>query len=147
MKYDLEERTVKFAEQVIDFVKTIKEDAVNRRIISQLVGAAGSFGANYCEATEAESRKDFIHKIGICKKEKKEVEHCLRLLARSNPEHKEKIRDYGMVIAQLDAIVFTTFNRAWRGEERGSLRRHMNVSELIGARPTPTQQDKGGVFS
>jgi len=60
---------------------------------------------------------------------------------------KEKIRDYGLIIVQLEIIVFATLNRAYRGEERGSLRRHMNVSEFVGARATPTQQDKGGVFS
>ena len=60
---------------------------------------------------------------------------------------KEKIRDYGLIIVQLEIIVFATLNRAYRGEERGSLRRHMNVSELIGAKPTPSQQDKGGIFS
>ncbi len=91
--YDLEERTARFAEKVIDFVRTIKEDAVNKRIISQLVASAGSTGANYCEATEAESKKDFIHKIGICKKEIKETRHWLRLLIRSNPEHREKIKE------------------------------------------------------
>ncbi len=67
-KYDLEERLTRFAEEIIDFVKGIKENAVNSRIISQLVGTVSSAGANYCEATEAESKKDFIHKIGICKK-------------------------------------------------------------------------------
>jgi len=93
-KYDLEERTALFAEKVIAFVRILKEDAVNSRIISQLVGAAGSIGANYCEATEAESKKDFIHKIGVCKKEIKEAKHWLRLLACSNPENKDKIRTF-----------------------------------------------------
>lgn len=60
---------------------------------------------------------------------------------------KEKIRDYGLIIVQLEIIVYATLNRAYRGEERGSIRRHMNVSELIGAKPTPSQQDKGGVFA
>jgi len=91
-QYDLEERTACFAEEVIDFVKEMKKDVVNRRIIDQLVGAAGSVGANYCEAVEGESKKDFIHKIGICKKEIKETQHWLRLLARSNPEQKDTIR-------------------------------------------------------
>jgi len=93
-KYDLEERTAKFAEEVIIFLKTIQETAINRRIISQLVGSAGSIGANYCEANEAESKRDFIHKIGICKKEIKEAKHWLRLLASSNPERKEEIRQF-----------------------------------------------------
>ena len=60
---------------------------------------------------------------------------------------KEKIRDYGLIIVQLEIIVFATLNRAWKGEERGSLRRHMNVSELVGSKPIPMQQNKGGVFS
>src|SRR3990167_5315258 len=93
-QYDLEERTTKFAEELITFLRTIKVDAVNQRIATQLVGSGGSIGANYCEATEAESKKDFIHKIGICKKEIKETKHWLRLLASSNPERKEEIRKF-----------------------------------------------------
>jgi four helix bundle protein len=91
-QFDLEERTALLAEKIIDLAREIKLDAVNSKIITQLVGSGGSLGANYCEATEAESKKDFIHKIGICKKETKETKHWLRLLARSNPERKEKIR-------------------------------------------------------
>lgn len=90
-KYDLEERTARFAEGIIDLVKSIKTTPVNRRIINQVVGSGGSIGANYCEANEAESKKDFIHKIGICKKEIKETKHWLRLLMRSNPEKKNEI--------------------------------------------------------
>jgi len=88
-KYDLEERTAIFAEHTIDLVKKIKRDAVSRRIISQLVGSSGSIGANYAEANEAESKKDFVHKISICKKETKETKHWLRLLARANPKYKD----------------------------------------------------------
>lgn len=60
---------------------------------------------------------------------------------------KEKIRDYGLIIVQLEIIVFATLNRAWKGEERGSLRRHMTVSEMIGSKPSLPKQNKGGVFS
>lgn len=91
-KYDLEERTARLAEKIIMLVKKIKTTPVNKRIISQLVGSGGSIGANYCEANEAESKKDFIHKISIAKKEIKETKHWLRLLAKSNPEHKLNIR-------------------------------------------------------
>lgn len=90
--YDLEERTALLAEAIIDLVKLVKQNEINRRIISQLVASGGSVGANYCEANEGESKKDFIHKISICKKEIKETKHWLRLLARSNPEHKQQIR-------------------------------------------------------
>ncbi|MFH1048521.1 MAG: four helix bundle protein [Patescibacteria group bacterium] len=112
-KYDLEERTARFAEEVIDFVKTIRENAINNRIISQLVGSAGSMGANYCEATEAESKKDFIHKIGICKKETKEARHWLRLLARSNPERKEEIRKFWKEAQEL-LLIFSKISRSSR---------------------------------
>jgi len=94
-KFDLEERTAVFAERVIDLVRLIRCDAVNSRIITQVVASGGSLGANYCEATEAESKKDFIHKMGICKKETKETRHWLRLLARANPEKKKKLENYG----------------------------------------------------
>ena len=90
--FNLEERTAQLAEDIIDLARSIKIDPINSRIITQLVGSGGSLGANYCEAPEAESRKDFIHKIGICKKETKETKHWLRLLARANAERKEEIR-------------------------------------------------------
>ncbi len=110
-KYDLEERTARFAEQLIDFARTIKETTVNDRIISQLIGAAGSVGANYCEATEAESKKDFIHKIGICKKEVKESRHWLRLLARSNPERIKEIREFWKEAQEL-LLIFSKISKS-----------------------------------
>lgn len=111
--YDLEERTAKFAESIIDLTKTIKETAVNHRIIAQLVGCGGSLGANYCEATEAESRKDFIHKIGICKKETKESKHWLRLLARSEPEKKKEIRELWKEAQEL-LLIFSKISKTSR---------------------------------
>lgn len=113
--YDLEERTAKFAENIIDFVRTIKIDAVNSRIITQLVGAVGSVGANYCEAVEAESKKDFIHKIGICKKEIKETKHWLRLLAKSNAELKEELRKFWKEAHEL-LLIFAKISRSSQGK-------------------------------
>lgn len=60
MKYDLEERTAKFAENVIILLKSMKINALNKRIVEQLVGSSGSIGANYCEANEGESKKGFL---------------------------------------------------------------------------------------
>lgn len=112
--YDLEERTAKFAEEIIDFVRTLTIDAVNKRIIEQLVGCGGSSGANYCEATEAESKKDFIHKIGIAKKELKESKHWLRLLARAHPERKDEIRKLWKEAHEL-TLIFAKITRSSRG--------------------------------
>ena len=83
--YDLEERTARFGEEIIDFVKTLPKGPVNNELISQIVRSGTSIGANYMEADGAESKKDFRHKIGICKKESKETKHWLRMIARANP--------------------------------------------------------------
>lgn len=79
--YDLEERTALFGESVILFAKRVKVTPVTMPLVSQLVRAGISVGANYCEANDAESKKDFRHKIGICRKESKETKHWLRMIA------------------------------------------------------------------
>lgn len=89
--YDLEERTAKFGESVLDLCKAIKVPVINQSIIRQLIRSATSIGANYMEANGASSRKDFANKIHLCKKEAQETKHWLRMLARTNPELKEKI--------------------------------------------------------
>jgi len=82
-RYDLEERTAQFGEAIIEFVKTLPLDPVNSPLISQVVRAGTSVGANYMEADGTESNKDFRHRISICKKEAKETKHWLRMIAKS----------------------------------------------------------------
>ena len=79
-KFDLEERTAKFGENIIEFAKNLLKDEITRPLITQLVKCGTSIGANYCEADDAESRRDFKNKIGICKKECRETKHFLRML-------------------------------------------------------------------
>ena len=81
--YNLEDRTAVFGEAVIAFAKRIPVSPVTMPLISQLVRSATSIGANYAEADDAESKKDFRHKIGICRKESKETKHWLRMVAAS----------------------------------------------------------------
>jgi len=90
--YDLIERTSKFGEDIIDFAKTLSNNPINRPLISQVVRSGTSMGANYMEADCAESKKDFQHKIGICKKESKETLHWIRMIAHANQERKEECR-------------------------------------------------------
>ena len=71
--YDLEERTARFGEDVIDFAKTIPQGPTTDRIISQLIGAATSVGANYVEADDSVSKREFLKCIGTCKKEARET--------------------------------------------------------------------------
>jgi four helix bundle protein len=90
--YDLEERTARFGEAVIDFAKTIPQDAVTNRLINQLVGAATSVGANYVEADDAVSKKEFLKSVGTCRKEARETKHFLRMIVRAVPKLKPQAR-------------------------------------------------------
>lgn len=83
--FDLEERTAQFGEAVIRFAKTIPRHPANDRLIDQVVGCSTSIGANYCEANEGVSRKDFRNTIGRCVKEAKETKYFLRMIAASEP--------------------------------------------------------------
>jgi four helix bundle protein len=91
-KYDLNERTARLGERVINFVKKLPRNEVNKPLINQIVRAGTSVGANYMEADCAESKKDFQYKISLCKKESKESTHWLRMIARANPQHKQEAR-------------------------------------------------------
>jgi len=102
--YDLEERTAVFGERIIDFVKTLPDNIVNRELIRQLVKAGTSVGANYTEADGAESKKDFRHKIGICRKESKESKFWLRMIARANPDRKKDCKDLWREAHELTLI-------------------------------------------
>ncbi|MCX5858702.1 MAG: four helix bundle protein [Proteobacteria bacterium] len=83
--YDLEERTAEFGEDVILFLKSLDNNEINKVLIGQLCRSATSIGANYMEADAAGSKKDFIYKILLCKKESKESKHWLRMIAKANP--------------------------------------------------------------
>src|SRR6266550_3261485 len=79
--FDLEERTAKFGEAVIALAEKIPVTPVTRSIIDQFVRAGTGIGGNYGEADDAESKKDFRHKIALGKKEARETKHWLRMVA------------------------------------------------------------------
>lgn len=87
-KYDLEERTAKFGEAIIEFSQKIPTKIIINPLINQLIRSGTSVGSNYCEADCAESKKDFEHKLSICKKEAKESKHWLRIIAKAEPSLK-----------------------------------------------------------
>ena len=88
--YDLEDRTFAFANDVRAFVKKIHKTVANLEDIKQVVRASGSVGANYIEANESLSKKDFIMRIKICRKEAKESSYWLRLIDPGEDEVLEK---------------------------------------------------------
>jgi four helix bundle protein len=108
--FDLEERTAVFGEAVIIFAKQISRNAVTTPLISQLVRASTSIGANYCEADDAVSKKDFKNKIGTCRKEARETKLWLRLIAAAEPSTKIEARKLWQEAKELHLI----FAAIWR---------------------------------
>lgn len=106
-KYDLEERTAKFGEDIIDFSKKIPKNITTNSLITQIIRSGTSIGANYCEADCAESRKDFEHKLAISKKESKETKHWLRMIAKAVPKIKNEARLLWQESDELQRIFIT----------------------------------------
>lgn len=91
-QYDLEDRTLEFAHRVRAFVKKLPKTLANIEDSRQLVDASGSVGANYIEANEALSKKDFVMRIKICRKEAKESRYWLRLIDAGGNRELERER-------------------------------------------------------
>ncbi|NWF78235.1 MAG: four helix bundle protein [Chloroflexi bacterium] len=85
-RYDLEERTLRFAKEVIEFVSTLPKTVANIEIMKQVIRSSGSVGSNYIEANEALSKKDFTMRVKICRKEAKESRYWLRLIEVSEED-------------------------------------------------------------
>mgnify|MGYP001604108793 CR=1 FL=1 len=111
-KYDLEERTAKFGENIIEFSKRIPQNPITIPLITQLIKAGTSVGANYNEADCAETKKDFEHKIGICKKESKESKHWLRMIAKAVPILKDDSRNLWKESNELNLIFSAIVNKS-----------------------------------
>jgi four helix bundle protein len=109
--YDLEERTAKFGEAIIDFAKLVPLGPLTNRLVDQLVGAGTSIGANYCEADDAVSKKDFRHKIATCKKEARETKHSVRMIVRAVPELREQAKPVWQEAKELH-LIFAKIYRA-----------------------------------
>jgi four helix bundle protein len=109
--YDLEERTAKFGESVIELCLKLTETSVSRPLISQLVRAATSVGANYCEADDAETPRDFRHKIALCRKESRETMYWCRMVAKVFPGEKPAIRVIWKEAQELNLIFSTVFRK------------------------------------
>jgi four helix bundle protein len=111
-EFDLAERTAKFGETVVRFGRSLKPDVVARPLIGQLVRAATSIGANYLEADEAGSKKEFRYRVSICKREARETQHWLRMLVAAQPEIREPARELWKESRELVLIFSAIFKRS-----------------------------------
>jgi four helix bundle protein len=102
--FDLEERTARFGKAVIDLLKKVPRSPLTSRLIEQLVGCSSSIGANYCEADDAGSKKEFRVRISTCRKESRESKHFLRLIARAHPVVEDEARVLWREARELNLI-------------------------------------------
>ena len=108
-KYDLEERMFVFAKNVIEYVRNLPKGIAYSEIGKQLVRSAGSVGANYIEANESLSKKDFLMRIKICRKEAKESTYWIKL---SSPSEQFEDDKYAL-LSESDELmkIFATIMR------------------------------------
>ncbi len=112
-KYDLEERTFQFAKAVRAYVKKLPKGIANIEDSKQVVRASGSSGANYIEANEALSNKDFLVRMKICRKEAKECAFFLRLIYENNDtEHRKEGMNLQDEAIQLKKIFSSIINKS-----------------------------------
>lgn len=110
--FDLEDRTLEFAKAVIRLCRKLPQKVIERELISQLIRSSGSVGANYREANDALSKKDFAHRIKIARKEAKETCYWLELLQEAVPDHKEDIDKLLREATELKKILSTIAKKA-----------------------------------
>lgn len=109
--FDLEERTAKFGEDVIRFCKQVRLSAITEPLVRQLIRSGTSVGANYCEADDAVSRKEFRQKIGYSKKESRETKHWLRMLAVADETTVDQARVLWKEAKELHLIFASIFRK------------------------------------
>ena len=109
--FDLEERTARFGESIICFCKKAPPNPINSRLVGQLVGCGTSVGANYCEASEKVSKKDFKNTISRCVKEAKETKFFLRMMAAAEPEMAKEARNLYREAKELHLIFAAIYRK------------------------------------
>ncbi|MEF3692026.1 MAG: four helix bundle protein [Candidatus Moraniibacteriota bacterium] len=111
-QYDLEGRTTEFAKRVIRLCHSLAKNSMNNRLIGQVVGSAGSIGANYREANDALGKKDFIHRLKISRKEAKETIHWLELIGEANKKLEPRTDDIKKEAIELRNILSAIIAKA-----------------------------------
>lgn len=110
--FDLADRTAAYGEEVIRFVRQLRMDAVSSPLVRQLVRSATSLGANYGEADEAGSKKEFRYRISLCCRESRECKHWLRMLSIACPDSRNNARPLWKEANELTRIFATIHRRS-----------------------------------
>jgi four helix bundle protein len=112
-KFDLEERTAKFGEAIIAFAKRVPVNLVTTPLIPQLVDSGTSVGSNYCEADDAGSKKEFLYRISLSKRESRETKHWLRMIVAAVPELRDPAATLWQEAKELN-LIFAAIHRRKR---------------------------------
>ena len=110
-KFDLEERTLNFAKDVIKLCQNLPKNIINLKLIDQIIRSAGSVGANYREANDALGKKDFAHRLRISRKEAKETIYWLKLLKEANLKKANTINQLIDECTELRNILSAIINK------------------------------------
>jgi four helix bundle protein len=111
-RYDLAERTAAFAERIVQLTRKLPMDPITRPLISQVVRSGSSVGANYCEADDAVSKKEFRQKIGTCRKEAKETKYWIRIIVAAVPAVRAEARALWQEAKELHLIFCAILRKA-----------------------------------
>lgn len=111
-RYDLEDRTLEFGKRIIRLAKALPKNTINFKLIDQIVRSGTSIGANYREANETETKKDFQYRIRICRKECKETVYWLKLIIEANPNIDERIKPLLQETTELVKIFATILEKS-----------------------------------
>ena len=109
--FDLEERTARFGAATIAFCRKVPQNVITLPLISQFVRSGTSVGANYCEADDAVSKKEFRLKIGTCRKEARESKHWLRMIVAAEPCMKDEARGLWVEAKELHLIFSAIYRK------------------------------------
>lgn len=110
--FDLEDRTLEFAKRIVRMCKVLPNNTVNFKLIDQIIRSAGSVGANYREANDSLSKKDFLMRIKIARREAKETEFWLNLIIEANKEMESKINNLLVESVELKKILSSIIIRS-----------------------------------
>jgi len=110
--FDLEDRTLEFAKRIIKMCKELSNNTVNFKLVDQIIRSAGSIGANYREANDSLSKKDFLMRMKITRREAKETNFWLELIIEANPDFQSKIQTLLVESVELKKIFSTIINNS-----------------------------------
>lgn len=105
--YDLEPRTFRFAETTLSFLRGAEKSTTNQIVVRQLARSATSVGANFIEANESLSRKDFVMRVKICRKEAKESAYWLRLILTNDEMNRSALLQEATELTRIFGAIVT----------------------------------------